>query len=152
MCIRDSPHTVAVKDVVGVAGDKHQLKSHIQRPEAAGGLHAVQLPHLHVQKHQVQLPGMALQPAEQPLAGGKLEKPSLHMPALQNPLQSGPEHQPGVIDVVTDANAQHPITSSRELPAGMSQTGGLSRKREKTAGRFAAIMPQVQSTVVAYAF
>ena len=53
-------------EVVGVAGDEHQLETAVCRPEPPGGLHAVQLPHLHVQEHQVQFPGVALQPGSSP--------------------------------------------------------------------------------------
>ena len=109
--IPQGPHAVPVKDVVGIAGDEHQLKPAVRRPEPACGLHAVQLPPLHIQKHQVQFPSVVLQPAEQPLAGGELEKLPLRPPLLQHPLQGGTEHQPGVVDIVADADAQHPCSS-----------------------------------------
>ena len=103
--------------MVGVAGDEHQLETAVRRPEPPGGLHAVQLPHLHVQKHDVQLPGVALQPAEQALAGGELPELPLDAPLFQDPLQGGAEHQPGVVDIITDADPQHlPHLKSNGLP------------------------------------
>src|SRR5699024_6586161 len=47
---------------------------------------------------------------------------SLNLPRLQHPFQGGAEHQPGVVDIVTDADPQHlphlkPKTARRS-PAG----------------------------------
>ena len=109
--ISQGPHAVPVKDVVGIAGDEHQLKPAVRRPKPPGGLHAVQLPHLHVQEHQVQFPGVMFQPAEQPLTGGELKKQTLCPPPLQHPLQGGAEHQPGVVNIIADADTQHPFPS-----------------------------------------
>ena len=65
---------------------------------------------------------MALQPAEQSLARGELPELPLNAPLFQDPLQSGPKHQPGVVDIVTDADPQHPHhlkpKTARRGPAG----------------------------------
>ena len=45
---RQGPHTVAVKDMVGISGDKYHLETGICRPEPPGSLHAVQLMKLHI--------------------------------------------------------------------------------------------------------
>ncbi len=98
--------------MVGVAGDKDQLQPLVGGAEPAGGLHAVQLSHLNIQKDHIQLPCVLFQPAEQSLAGGEFEKRSLSFPPIHGPFQGGFQGNPGVGAVVTDANPKHDINSS----------------------------------------
>lgn len=108
---------VSAKYTVGIAGDKHQMEPWIGGPQHPGDLRAGQIPHLHIQKYQIQFSDVVFQPFEEPFAGEKL---SLRPLTFQNPLQLGPKHQLGIIDVVSDADAQYPLPflSKPNFPEG----------------------------------
>ena len=115
---------VSAKYTVGIAGDKHQMEPWIGGPQPPGDLRAGQLPHLHIQKYQIQFSDVVFQPFEGPFAGEKL---SLRPLTFQNPLQLGPKHQLGIIDVVSDADAQYPLPFKAQFSGGAFWLPGPDR-------------------------
>ena len=124
--IGQSAHLIALKDMFRVAGDKDDGQRIVPLAQPAGGLHAVELAHFHVQKDEVELAGMLAQPAQQALSRGEFQDSGPLSLGFQQPLQGSPQGKPRIVVVITQPNRQHghhaPFSrpTSDENPFGFS--------------------------------